>query len=119
MNAVAARGERLDLGSERQQSLALTYHRLMLVMLVFAGVTALIVGRLLYLQLFTDRTVASAGNPMLPARADLVDRNGVPLARTIDAWSIGVHPRKLLGRPDDVAVKLAALMPERSAAQYR
>ena len=41
--------------SQRQQSLALTYHRLMLVMLIFAGVTALIATRLVYLQIFTDR----------------------------------------------------------------
>lgn len=119
MTALAAKVDRIDISDQRQQSLALTYHRLMLVMLVFAGVTALIVGRLVYLQLFTDRSVVSIGNPLLPARGDLVDRNGVPLARTIDAWSIAVHPKKLLGDPDELAAKLAALMPERSAAEYR
>lgn len=119
MTALAASTDRIDFSDQRQQSLALTYHRLMLVMLVFAGVTALIVGRLIYLQLFTDRAVVTIGNPLLPARGDLVDRNGVPLARTIDAWSIAVHPKKLLGNPDELAAKLAALMPERSAAEYR
>lgn len=119
MTALAASADRIDFPGQRQQSLALTYHRLMLVMLVFAGVTTLIVARLLYLQLFTDRAVAALGNPLLPARGDLVDRNGVPLARTIDAWSIAIHPNKLLGDPAQVAAKLAALMPERSAAQYR
>ena len=101
-------------------SLALTYHRLMLMMLVFAGITALIAGRLLYLHLFTDRSSGtSIGNPLLPARGDIVDRNGVPLARTIDAWSIAVHPRKLLGEPRQLADKLAALMPEHSATEYQ
>jgi cell division protein FtsI (penicillin-binding protein 3) len=119
MTALAAKADRVDFSGQRQQSLALTYHRLMLVMLVFAGVTALIVARLVYLQIFTDRSVAAIGNPLLPARGDLVDRNGVPLARTIDAWSIAVHPKKLLGDPDELAAKLAALMPERSAAEYR
>jgi cell division protein FtsI (penicillin-binding protein 3) len=119
MTALAAKADRVDFSGQRQQSLALTYHRLMLVMLIFAGVTALIVARLVYLQIFTDRSVAAIGNPLLPARGDLVDRNGVPLARTIDAWSIAVHPKKLLGDPDDLARKLAALMPERSAAEYR
>ena len=38
-----------------------------------------------------------AGNPLIPARGDIVDRNGVPLARTIDAWSIGIHPRRVIG----------------------
>ncbi|MFL6845233.1 MAG: peptidoglycan D,D-transpeptidase FtsI family protein [Allosphingosinicella sp.] len=104
----------------RPQGLSLTYQRLMLVMLVFAGVTMLIAGKLLYLQLFTDRSGASQiGNPLIPPRADIVDRNGVPLARTIDAWSIAIHPDRLLGDPGELAVKLAGLMPERSAAEYK
>jgi cell division protein FtsI (penicillin-binding protein 3) len=99
--------------------LSTTYQRLMLMMLVFAGVTFMIVARLLFLQVFTDRSDASAlANPLLPPRADILDRNGLPLARTIDAWSIAVHPDKLLGDPKDVAQKLAALMPEHSAAEY-
>jgi cell division protein FtsI (penicillin-binding protein 3) len=102
-----------------QPGLSLTYQRLMLMMLVFAGVTFMIVARLLFLQVFTDRGgSAQLANPLIPPRADIVDRNGVPLARTIDAWSIGVHPNKLLGDPAELAEKLAALMPERSAVQY-
>jgi cell division protein FtsI (penicillin-binding protein 3) len=119
MTALAAQPYAQELTGQRQQTLALTYQRLMLVMLLFAGVTALIGLRLVYLQIFTDRVAVSIGNPLLPARGDLVDRNGVPLARTIDAWSIAVHPSKLLGDPDELSVKLAELMPERSAAEYR
>lgn len=104
--------------AQRQRALALTYHRLMLMMLVFAGVTMLIVGRLILLQLFTERSVAALGDPLLPARGDLVDRNGVPLARTIDAWSIAVHPNKLLGDPAELAVKLNELMPEQTVGEY-
>jgi cell division protein FtsI (penicillin-binding protein 3) len=119
MTALAARTDSLATAGERQ-SLALTYHRLMLVMLLFAGVTALIAGRLVLLQLFTDRSnIAAIGNPLLPVRGDLTDRNGVPLARTIDAWSIAVHPNKLLGDPGELAQKLSELMPERTAAEYR
>jgi cell division protein FtsI (penicillin-binding protein 3) len=119
MATVAIRPDRLGGAGQRPQGLALTYQRLMLVMLVFAGVTLLIAGRLLYLQLFTDHSGAGQiGNPLIPPRADLVDRNGVSLARTIDAWSIAVHPNRLLGNADELAVKLAELMPERSAAEY-
>ena len=120
MTALAAHPRQARPGSERQDGLALTYHRLMLVMLVFAGITALIVGRLAYLQISTDRSDGqSTANPLLPPRADIVDRNGVPLARTIDAWSIAVHPRKVIGDPAALATKLAELMPERSVAEYR
>jgi cell division protein FtsI (penicillin-binding protein 3) len=120
MATAAILPDRFGGAGQRPQGLALTYQRLMLMMLVFAGVTLLIAGRLLFLQLFTDHDGAGqVGNPLVPVRADIVDRNGVPLARTIDAWSIAVHPNRLLGDPGELAAKLAALMPERSAAEYK
>jgi cell division protein FtsI (penicillin-binding protein 3) len=104
---------------EQKQELTLTYQRLMLVMLLFVGVTALIVLRLAYLQVFTDRSGAAAiGNPLIPPRADIVDRNGLPLARTIDAWTIGVHPGRVIGNKAELARRLNELMPERTAAEY-
>ncbi len=120
MATLAAHVQRSGPSSEKQQAIALTHHRLMLVMLLFVGVTALITGRLLFLQIFVDRIGAAAiANPLIPARGDIVDRHGIPLARTIDAWSIGVHPQRLIGDPAELAVKLNELMPERSVAQYR
>lgn len=105
---------------ERPHALALTYQRLMVMLLIFAGVTFLIVARLLFLQVFTDRSVSGEiANPLLPPRGDIVDRNGSPLARTIDAWTIGLRPRDVIGDHGEVARRLAELMPERSAAQYR
>jgi cell division protein FtsI (penicillin-binding protein 3) len=119
MTAIAARPERAPTATERQ-GLALTYQRLMLIMLLFAGVTTLIVGRLVLLQVLRDRSSgAEMLNPLIPVRADIVDRNGIPLARNIDAWSIAIHPNKLLGDPAELAVKLAQLMPERTPAQYK
>jgi cell division protein FtsI (penicillin-binding protein 3) len=106
--------------AEPEHGLALTYHRLMLVMLLFMGVTFLIVARLTQLQLFTGHNAdAQLANPLLPARGDIVDRNGVPLARTIDAWSIAIHPQRIIGDRRELAQRLNALMPERSVAQYR
>jgi len=120
MTVLAARSGEVALPAERQQSLALTYHRMMLIMLLFAGITFVIVARLALLQVFDDRSSGqSLGNPLIPARADIVDRNGTPLARTIDAWTIAVHPRQLLGNPDELAARLAQLMPEKSEAEYR
>jgi cell division protein FtsI (penicillin-binding protein 3) len=119
MTAYVALDPRTAAPAPRPQGLALTYHRLMLIMLVFAGVTMLIAARLLYLQVATERTTGDTGlNPLIPARGDIVDRNGVPLARSIDAWTIAVHPNRLLGNADELAAKLAQLMPEHSAADY-
>ncbi|MBV8688310.1 MAG: penicillin-binding protein 2 [Alphaproteobacteria bacterium] len=120
MSAVAINPPRIGDVAARPDALSLVYQRLMMIMLVFAGVTLLVIFRLAFLQLFTDRTGASEiGNPLIPPRADIVDRNGVALARTIDAWSIAIHPNRLLSNPDELAEKLAQLMPEKSADQYR
>jgi cell division protein FtsI (penicillin-binding protein 3) len=120
MTAVAVHPPRLGEPGTRLDGLSLTYYRLMLAMLIFAGITMLIVTRLLYLQVFTDRSNAGPGiNGLMPARADLVDRNGLPLAQTIDAWTIAIHPDRLLGNPDELAERLAELMPEHSVDDYR
>ena len=104
---------------QRQPGLGLTYHRLMLVMLLFVGVTLVIVGRLAMLQLFTDRSgQAAATDPLLPPRGDIVDRNGVALARTIDAWTIALRPRDVIGDRATLAGQLARLMPEHTPQQY-
>ena len=120
MTALVARPDRIRLAGQRQQTSATAHLRLMVVMLLFIGVTVLIAGRLIYLLAFEARPErAIAGDGLLPARGDLVDRNGVPLARTIDGWSIAVHPKKIVGDRDAIAAQLADLMPERSEAQYR
>ena len=120
MATLAAKIERSSPPAEAPTGMALTYYRLMLVMLIFVGVTMLIVARLAFLQVFTDRSdAAMLANPLLPARGDIVDRNGVPLARTIDAWSIGVHPGRIIGDRRELALRLHELMPERSAAEFR
>jgi cell division protein FtsI (penicillin-binding protein 3) len=119
VSAVIATPARVRLAGQRQQTIATAHFRLMVVMLLFMGVTVVIAGRLAWLSLFEERLVQRSGSyGLIPARADIVDRNGVPLARTFDAWSIAVHPNKLLGDPVEVAQKLAALMPERSEAYY-
>jgi len=119
MATLAAQVERRITHVDERQGLGLTYHRLMLVMLLFAGVTALVVLRLGWLQLFTDRSAATAlANPLIPPRADITDRNGIPLARTIDAWTIGAFPRRIIGDKAELARRLHELMPERSAAEF-
>ena len=119
MTALVARPDRVRLAGQRQQVVALVHFRLMLVMLLFIGVTTVIVGRLAFFALFAERAESGiAGNALVPLRGDILDRNGMPLARTIDSWSIAIHPGKLVNRPEEVARQLALLMPERSEAQY-
>ena len=116
---VAPRPERLRLVGQRRQTLAVMHQRLMFAMLVYAGVIALIVARILYLAAFGDHAGAKSGaTSHIPERGDIVDRDGQPLAVTIDSWTIGLHPEKVIGSKLDLARKLGKLMPERSEADY-
>src|SRR3954451_22831438 len=116
---VAPRPERLRLVGQRRQMLAVMHQRLMFGMLVYAGIVALIALRILYLAVFGDHAGRKEGlTALIPERGDIVDRNGDPLARTIDAWTIAVHPTKVIGDKLALARRLAQLMPEHSLEQY-
>jgi len=116
---VAPRPERLRLVGQRRQILAVMHQRLMFGMLVYAGVVALITLRILWLAAFGDHAGRKEGLlALIPERGDIVDRDGQPLARTIDAWTIAVHPTKIIGDKLALASRLAQLMPEHSEAQY-
>ena len=45
-----------------------------------------------------------------PPRADIIDRNGADLATTFDAYALAVRPHALVGKPADVARRLAAAL---------
>ena len=99
--------------------LAVMHQRLMFGMLVYAEIIALIALRILYLAAFGDHAGRKEGlTSLVPDRGDIVDRDGEPLARTIDAWTIAVHPTRIIGDKLEIARRLAELMPERSEAQY-
>jgi cell division protein FtsI (penicillin-binding protein 3) len=116
---VAPRPERLRLVGQRRQLLAIMHQRLMFGMLVYAGIVALIALRILWLAAFGDHAGRKEGlTGLVPERGDIVDRDGEPLARTIDAWTIAIHPGKVIGDKLALARRLAALMPEHSEAQY-
>jgi cell division protein FtsI (penicillin-binding protein 3) len=116
---VAPRPERLRLVGQRRQILAVMHQRLMFGMLVYAGVIAFVVVRILWLAAFGDHAGARGGlASLLPERGDIVDRDGQPLARTIDSWTIGLHPGKVIGNKLELARQLAKLMPERDEAEY-
>jgi cell division protein FtsI (penicillin-binding protein 3) len=95
------------------------HQRLMFAMIVYAGIIGLIALRILYLAAFGDHAGRKESVvALVPARGDIVDREGHPLARTIDAWTISLHPKKVIGNKLDLARALARLMPEKTEAQY-
>lgn len=115
--AIATRPGQLRAPAERRPDAALSQFRLMLLMLLFIGGVAVIGLRIAYLSVFADGGTNRAHAGAV-ARGDILDRNGIPLAQTIEAWSIGVHPAKIIGNKRELADALARLMPEKSADDY-
>jgi cell division protein FtsI (penicillin-binding protein 3) len=117
--ALVARPERLRLVGQRRQILALMHQRLMFGMLLYGGIIAFIALRLIWLAAFGDHAGRKGGAiDLTPERGDIVDRDGHALARTIDAWIVGLQPSKVIGNKLDLARRLAQLMPEKDAAAY-
>ena len=117
--ALVARPERLRLVGQRRQILALMHQRLMFGMLLYGGIIAIIALRLIWLAAFGDHAGRKGGLvDLTPERGDIVDRDGHALARTIDAWIVGLQPGKVIGNKLDLARKLAQLMPEKDEAAY-
>lgn len=119
MTLVLARPAQPRLTGARHQMAQIAPVRLMMLMLLIAAGVALVVVRLAWLSAYsTPATTRDAAAALVPLRGDIVDRNGAPLARTMDAWSIGIHPNKLVNDPEDLAPKLAALIPDHDEAWY-
>ena len=90
----------------KEEQGGIAYDRLMLVLLLFAGAVFLIGARLAQLQLSADSGGGNAASATLPPRGDIVDRNGVVLATTIEAWAVGVQPRNIIGDKVELAARL-------------
>jgi cell division protein FtsI (penicillin-binding protein 3) len=117
--ALVARPERLKLVGQRRQLLGIMHQRLMVGMLIFGAVILAIVLRLTWLGLFGDHAGRqSIASTSLPSRGDIVDRDGQPLARTIDSWTVALQPSKVIGDKKALAVELSRLMPEKDPAGW-
>jgi len=106
-------------GGGREALVAVAQLRLMILSILFGAGVLAILGKLAFLALSAGPAgPRDLSNALLPARGDIVDRNGTPLARSIDAWTIAIHPNQVIGDKAALAQKLAELMPERSQGQY-
>lgn len=113
MATIVVRHDRLPVNRERQNHTAVAHQRLMMIILLIAVVAATLVVRLLWMGVFSDaRAHSGYGVAGAPPRADIVDRNGVPLARTMDGYAIAVRPNRLIGDPHELARKLHEIFPD-------
>lgn len=111
----------IQIAGRRQQTLALGRQRLMTGLLLFCIAIGVLVLRLADLSMLQGRPAAStSSSAAIPKRGDIYDRNNVELARTIEAYGVSVAPRKLVSNPRVLAEQIAAILPDRSAAEiYR
>lgn len=106
-------------GRQRVNLTAMAHNRLMLLLILFLAITTILIGRLFWVGIFAHGTGGDGSlGPFVPARADIVDRNGVPLARTMDAYSVSVRPSKLIGEPAELARKLHEIFPDEAEATF-
>ncbi|MDR6847358.1 cell division protein FtsI (penicillin-binding protein 3) [Sphingomonas sp. BE270] len=103
---------------QRHALVAVAHVRLMMLMLLIGAGFLLVIVRIALLGLLGSPAGAATLTVNPVVRADILDRNGQPLARTIEAWTIGVRPAELLGDRQSLADRLAAAMPDHDSAWY-
>lgn len=114
---------RVELVNVRQRLLLVAKWRVLWVLGLFtliAGVALLRIAALgLFEQAPQSRSMAEA---LLPPRGDIVDRNGVPLARAFPAYALWYNPEALgsgtplVKSPEAVAAALVRIFPEEDEA---
>lgn len=119
MTALASGSHRVRLASKRQHLTLTAQVRLVAVLALFGlGVGAILL-RLTFIGVFGEQAQAATRGALVdPGRGDIVDRNGVPLARTIDGYAIRVVPDKLIGDRKVLAAKLAEIFPDTSEERF-
>ncbi len=128
MNAVAVSSivasGRVEIANTRRQALTMAKWRLVWVAAGFAAIAAIAVLRVLYLGLVEGSPANAAAYGMTPPRGDIVDRNGVPLARAFPAYALWYNPAALgddgaplVRSPNEVANALNRIFPEMDVAE--
>jgi cell division protein FtsI (penicillin-binding protein 3) len=117
------REEIVQLDGATKKALETGRSRLLIGAALFALAFIAICGRLVDVTLFEDGIdPRTAEQPSLAApvaeRADIVDRNGVVLATSLQTASLFANPRQIRN-PDEAARELAATIPELSAAELK
>ncbi|PZT88920.1 MAG: peptidoglycan glycosyltransferase [Citromicrobium sp.] len=121
---------RVKLVSIRQESLDLARWRVLWIVVAFAFLALMALLRIGYLGMNgAEARSTSLADALLPPRGEIVDRNGVPLARAFPAYALWFNPDAmgegadpLVQSPAEVAARLKAIFPDlnedKVAAQF-
>ena len=113
------------LANARQRCLLIAKWRALWVLMLFSAIAAVALARVAFLGAFEQSGGGgSLADALLPARGEIVDRNGVPLARNFDAYALWYNPRALAGSPlvkspAEVAAGLARIFPDLDVAKVQ
>lgn len=119
MATVLARPVGMAGAPQRFDLTSVAHARLIVLLLLFVAMTGVLTARMLWLGIFaSNAAVEGQGTGLVPPRADILDRNGEPLARTMDAYSIAVRPDRIIGDRQDLADSLHDIFPDTSAGTF-
>ncbi|MGI9361195.1 MAG: peptidoglycan D,D-transpeptidase FtsI family protein, partial [Parasphingorhabdus sp.] len=119
MTTLLANSRKVQFSGKQKEVAANAHFRLMVLLLVFLAVFTIIVGRLISFGILEEAQPERQSSAVfVPPRGDIVDRNGVPLARTIQGYAVRVVPERLLGDKEILARQLAKIFPDTSAAEF-
>jgi len=117
MTAILSARDRMRFASVRRSAQVTAQGRLLLVLAMFGLAAFGIIGKLAYFAVTgapAEAKPAFVGH--VPPRADIVDRNGVPMARTVHAYAVRIVPKNLIGDRRELAAGLARIFPDMSEA---
>ena len=122
--SMAMASGRIQLVSIRQQSLDQARWRILWIAAVFVLIAAAALLRIGFLGAEGEgQRATSLEAALLPDRGEIVDRNGVPLARAFPAYALWYNPKALgdensplVASPGDVAARLKEIFPDMDQA---
>lgn len=119
MTTLVARPTRLLRAESRTRFVEDAGDRLLWVRRIFLLLGLVLLARIAFVALFDGGQGARLAAAAVPPRADIVDRNGVPMARTIRVRSIRVVPSRLMNDPRTLSVALNRIFPDTSVAEFQ
>ena len=119
MTVFAARTTTRKSGIGSPPFAAHAFWRLLILTAAFGLFIILLIGRMATLALFeSTRAFGATTTDYVPDRGDIVDRNGIPLARSIYGYAIWVKPADILGNKKELAGQLAKIFPDTGYADF-
>lgn len=119
MATIIARPEPRSTSKGQADLVSVAHGRIMLVLLIFVAITLVMAGRMVWMGVAAGAQAERSSSPLpVPSRADIVDRNGVPLARDIDGYAIAVRRDRLIGDPRELAEKLHDIFPDQTIGYF-